>query len=131
MRDELLTAYYHGLSLDTKNEGKQTNNGQWALHNSFRYVSLSYVRWDGWIGGGRLDCCYLGVILIWFVCLPSLLVYRNIEERSATGFIFLCVIVCDRQLIEIKITISRVYICTEGSICEVLVFKDQYIYPDQ
>jgi hypothetical protein len=83
---------------------------------------------DGW---RRLDCCYLGVMLIWFVCLPSLLVYRNIEERNATGFIFLCVIVCDRQLTEIKTTVSRVYICTEGSICEVFVFEDQYIYPDQ
>jgi hypothetical protein len=82
------------------------------------------------MGGGRLDCCYLGVILIWFVCLPSLLVYRNIEEHSATGFIFLCVTVCDRQLTEIKITVSRVYICTEGSICEVFVFEDRYILID-
>jgi hypothetical protein len=58
---------------------------------------------DGWRASGLL---LSGAILIWIVCLPSLLVYRNIEEHSATRFIFLCVIVCDRQLTEINITIS-------------------------
>ena len=90
-----------------------------------RQSFLCQVGWmDGW---RRLDCCYLGVMPIWFVCLPSLLVYRNIEERSATGFIFLCVIVCDRQLTELKITISRVYICNDVSMWIDCIWRPVYI----
>ena len=73
----------------------------------------------GWRASGLL---LFGVILIWIVLLASLLVYRNRgAQRNLVRFSFLCVIMCVRQLTELNITVFRVYICTEGSMCELLV----------